>query len=77
MGGDQSTMHTEDINLDESGPESVIGGASIYTSDGASIHRSHMTMSHAVKDGSQPIACERDGNTLMRNMRTGKEILVR
>jgi hypothetical protein len=73
----ESTMHTEDIDLDESGAESVIGGAGIYKSDGASIHRSHLTMSQAVKADYQPIACERDGITLMRNVRTGKEILVR
>jgi hypothetical protein len=73
----ESTMHTEDIDLDESGAESVIGGAGIYKGDGASIHRSHLTMSQAVKADYQPIACERDGITLMRNIRTGKEILVR
>jgi hypothetical protein len=77
MSEDDGTMHTEDIDLDESGAASVIGGASTYKSDGASIHRSHMTMSQAVKAGYQPIACARDGSTLMRNVRTGKEILVR
>jgi hypothetical protein len=75
MSEDKSTMHPEDIDLDESGAASVIGGASVYKNDGAGIHKSHMTMSQAVKAGYQPIACERDG-TVMKNMKTGKEILI-
>jgi hypothetical protein len=70
-------MHTEDLELDESGAESVIGGAGTYQSDGGGIHKSAMTMSQAIRSGYQPIACDRNGMTLMQNMKNGKEILVR
>ena len=54
----------------------MIGGAGTDKSDGGGIHKSRMTMSQAIKSGYQPIA-EARGGTLMKNMKTGKEILVR
>ena len=72
----RSRMHSEDLELEESGAESVIGGAGTYKSHGGGIDTSHMTMSQAIRAGYQPITCERNGVTLMRNMRTGREILV-
>jgi hypothetical protein len=59
-----STMHDEDIELDEGGAEGVIGGAA-----------KHMTMEQALKAGYTGIACTRQG-TLMKNNKTGKEIVV-
>lgn len=70
-------VHTEDLELDESGAASVIGGAGTYKSDGGGMHKSRMTMSQAIRSGYEPIACDRNGMTLMKNMKTGKEILVR
>ena len=67
MSQDQSTMHTEDIDLDETGAESVIGGASAHK---------HMTVAQAEKAGYTEIGCEKGGGTLMKNMKTGKEIVA-
>lgn len=72
-----SPMPPEDLELDEGGAASVVGGAGTYKSDGGGIHHSRMTMSQALRSGYQPIACDRNGMTLMRNMKSGKEILVR
>ncbi len=38
MSEGKSLMHPEDIDVDESGAESVFGGASVYKNDGAPIH---------------------------------------
>jgi hypothetical protein len=68
MSQEQSTMHTEDIELDETGAEAVIGGANA--------HKSSMTMAQAVKAGYKPIACVVGGDTLMKN-KAGREILIK
>jgi hypothetical protein len=59
------SIHTEDIELDETGAEAVIGGVAVK----------HITMDRALKEGYESIACARNG-TLMRNRKTGKEIIV-
>jgi hypothetical protein len=60
-----STMHTEDIELDEPGAEAVVGGFAVK----------HMTPEQAFKQGYEAIAVMRNG-TLMKNMKTGREIIV-
>jgi hypothetical protein len=72
----ESRTRTEDIELDESAAESVIGGAGTYKSSSAGIHKSDMTMSQAIKAGYRPITGEHDGVTLMKNSKTGREILI-
>ncbi len=59
------SIHTEDIELDETGAEAVIGGVAVK----------HITMERALKEGYESISCARKG-TLMRNKKTGKEIIV-
>jgi hypothetical protein len=65
MSEGQSTMHTEDIELDESGAEAVVGGIAVK----------HITMEQAFKQGYESVACMKQG-TLMKNLKTGKEIIV-
>ena len=65
MSEGQSTMHTEDIELDEAGAEAVVGGVAVK----------HITLEQAFKQGFKEIECMTNG-TLMKNMKTGKEILV-
>jgi hypothetical protein len=72
MSDPPSPMHTEDLELDERGAESVIRGAGTCKSDGGGIHKSRMTMSRAIRSGYQPIACDRNGMTLMKNRRSGR-----
>jgi hypothetical protein len=64
MSGPES-MHTEDIELDENAAEAVIGGVAVK----------HITMARALKEGYEAVACTKRG-TLMRNEKTGKEIIV-
>jgi hypothetical protein len=64
MSGPES-MHTEDIELDETAAEAVIGGVAVK----------HITMARALKEGYEQVACTRKG-TLMRSQKTGKEIIV-
>ena len=59
------SMHAEDIELDETAAEAVIGGVAVK----------HITMARALKEGYKQIACTRTG-TLMKNEKTGKEIIV-
>jgi hypothetical protein len=61
----QSPMHTEDIELDEPDAEGVVGGVAVK----------HITPEQAFKQGYEAIAVMRNG-TLMKNYRTGKEIIV-
>jgi hypothetical protein len=65
MNKGQSTMHTEDIELDETGAEAVIGGFATK----------HITVEQAFKQGYETIAVMPHG-FLMKNMKTGKEIIV-
>ncbi len=65
MSEGQSTMHTEDIELDESGAEAVVGGVAVK----------HITMHQALAEGYKALACVKQG-TLMKNTKTGKEIIV-
>jgi hypothetical protein len=58
-------MHTEDIELDEPAPEGVVGGVAVR----------HITPDQAFKQGYEAIAVMRNG-TLMKNYKTGKEIIV-
>jgi hypothetical protein len=64
MSDAKPAMHSEDIELDEDGAESVIGGAA----------RSNMTLEQALKAGYHEVFCGKDG-TLLRNGH-GKEIVV-
>lgn len=59
------SIHSEDIDLDESGAEAVIGGIAVK----------HITVERALKEGYEEVACTRKG-TLMRSVKTGKEILI-
>jgi len=61
----QSTMHTDDIDLDERDAEAVVGGVAVR----------HLTPEQAFKQGYEAIGVLRTG-TLMKNMKTGKEIIV-
>ena len=61
----RSTLHTEDIELDERGAEAVIGGVATR----------HITAEQAFKEGYEAIAVMPHA-TLMKNMKTGKEIVV-
>ena len=63
--GEPESMHTEDIELDETAAEAVIGGVAVK----------HITVAQAMKEGYEQVACIRNG-TLMRNEKTGKEIIV-
>ena len=65
MNKDWSTMHTEDIELDETGADAVVGG----------VATEHITLEQAFKQGYETIAVMPDA-TLMKNMKTGKEIVV-
>ena len=65
MSEHRSTMHTEDIELDEAGAEAVVGGVAVK----------HITPEQAFKQGYEAIAVMRHG-TLMKNYKTGKEIIV-
>ena len=69
MSDDQSAVQTEDIDLDEAGAESVVGGASRHH------HKPTMTVAQAEKAGYTAVECERDG-MLMRNA-AGKEFVAR
>jgi hypothetical protein len=77
MSEDQSSGHVEDIDLDEHASGSVIGGAGAFKNPDADIHKSNMTASQAMKAGYEPVGSARDGDVLMRNVKTGREILVR
>jgi hypothetical protein len=70
MSSDQSTIRAEDIELDESGAESVVGGA------GPGPKLSRMTITEAEAAGYEPLTCEREG-MLMKNKKTGKLIFAR
>ena len=61
----QSNLHSEDIELDSAGADAVLGGVTVK----------HITEQQALKEGYQAVACAANG-TLMKNMKTGKEILV-
>ena len=61
----ESPMHSEDIELDERGAEGVLGGVAVR----------HITPEQAFKQGYEAIAVMRNG-TLMKNYKTGKEIIV-
>ncbi len=60
MSKDQSTVQPEDIELDEVGAESVVGGA------GAHAKKHVMSIAEAEKAGYKEVACER-GGVLMKN----------
>jgi hypothetical protein len=77
MSKGQSSGHAEDIDLDEHASESVIGGAGAFKNPDAGIHKSNMTASQAMKAGYEAVGSARDGDVLMRNVKTGKEILIR
>jgi hypothetical protein len=62
----QSNLHSEDIELDEAGADAVLGG---------SVPVKHISEAQAVKEGYVEVACASNG-TLMKNMKTGKEIIV-
>lgn len=67
MSQEQSTTQTEDIELDEAGAESVVGGAG----------KKHlMTIEQAEKLGYRPLTCEAEG-MLMENPKTGKKLFAR
>lgn len=70
MSNEQSTVRAEDIDLDESGAESVVGGA------GPRPKLSQMTITEAEAAGYEPLTCEREG-MLMKNRKTGKQIFAR
>jgi hypothetical protein len=59
------SIHTEDIELDQSSADAVIGGIAVK----------HISVERALKEGYESMACTRQG-TLMRNRKTGKEILI-
>ena len=65
MTKDRSTMHTEDIELDATCAEGVTGGVAVK----------HITAEQAFKQGYEAIAVMPHA-TLMKNMKTGKEIIV-
>ena len=65
MSNDQQTMHTEDIELEEPDAQAVVGGVAVK----------HITPEQAFKQGYEAIAVMRNG-TLMKNYKTGKEIIV-
>ena len=65
MNKGESTMHSEDIELDEMGAETVTGGVAVK----------HITAEQAFKEGYEAIAVMPHA-TLMKNMKTGKEIVV-
>ena len=65
MNEGQSTMHTEDIELDETGAEAVTGGVAVK----------HITAEQAFKEGYETIAVMPHA-MLMKNLKTGKEIVV-
>jgi len=77
MSKDQSSGHVEDIDLDEHASGSVIGGAGAFKNPDAGIHESNMTASQAMKAGYEAVGSARNGDVLMRNVKTGKEILIR
>jgi hypothetical protein len=77
MSEDEPTTQADDIELDESAAESVTGGAGTYKSSSAGIRKSDMTMTQAIKAGYRPITGDHDGVTLMKDPKTGREILVR
>jgi hypothetical protein len=70
MSKEPSTVHTEDIELDDSGAESIVGGA------GSRPQLSHMSITEAEAAGYVPLTCEREG-MLMKNKKTGREIFAR
>jgi hypothetical protein len=61
MSNEQSTKRPEDIDLDEVGAESVVGGAGSHAKGKAT-----MTIAEAEKAGYHEVACE-IGGTLMKN----------
>jgi hypothetical protein len=65
MNKGRSTIHTEDVELDETGAEAVIGGSATK----------HITAEQAFKQGYEAIAVMPHA-TLMKNMKTGREIVV-
>jgi hypothetical protein len=65
MNSGEPTMHTEDLELDETGAEAVIGGFATK----------HITAEQAFKQGFVAIAVMPHA-TLMKNMKTGQEIVV-
>jgi hypothetical protein len=62
---ERSTLHTEDIELDEPAAEAVTGGVAVK----------HISAEQAFKEGYEAIAVMPHA-TLMKNMKTGKEIVV-
>ncbi|MGH2850041.1 MAG: hypothetical protein ACRDLP_05435 [Solirubrobacteraceae bacterium] len=64
MSEGKSVMHTEDIELDETTAESVVGGVAVR----------HITLQQALKQGCVELSCVRDG-TLMRDKK-GHEFLI-
>ena len=64
MSEGQSAMHTEDIELDETAAEAVVGGVAVR----------HITLEQALKQGCVEIECMRHGS-LMKDMKTGKQFL--
>jgi hypothetical protein len=67
MSQEQSTTQTEDIELDEAGAESVIGGAG---------KKHMMTIEQAEKLGYKPVTCEAEG-MVMENPTNGKKLFAR
>jgi len=59
------SMHTEDIELDETDAEAVVGGIAVK----------HISLERALKEGYEEVGCMKQG-TLLRNKKTGKEIIV-
>ena len=64
MSDRESVMHSEDIELDETTAESVVGGYAVR----------HITLEQALKQGCVEIECMRNGS-LMRD-KTGHEFLI-
>jgi hypothetical protein len=64
MSDGESVMHTEDIELDETTAESVVGGYAVR----------HITLDQALKQGCVEISCMRNGS-LMRDKK-GHEFLI-
>ena len=65
MSDSKSAMHTEDIELDETTAESVVGGYAV---------RHNITLEQALKQGCVEIECMRNGS-LMRDKK-GHEFLI-
>ena len=64
MSEGKSALHTEDIELDETTAEAVVGGVAVR----------HMTLEQALKQGCVEIECMRNGS-LMKDKK-GNEFLI-